>query len=93
MRRVWTVVSYVGYGIAVLGLVGVFGYSSHFGNRNPTAADASSGRIHPYNFHGRVVYLNNEELMRIRLSEGALIIGGLCFAIAGSFGGLFRSNR
>jgi hypothetical protein len=77
MRRVWKIVGYLSSGVAVLGLAGVFYYSIHYGNHNPTTADPSTGHIHPYNYHGTVVYLNGNELMRIHLAEGALYIGVL----------------
>ncbi len=91
-RRIWRVISYLGFGVAVIGLAGVFNYSITYGNHNPTVADASSGRIHPYNYHGRIVYLNDDELLRVRAAEAGLFIGGAVFAVAGSLGGLFRRD-
>lgn len=93
VRPIWKIIGCISFVAAVTGLAGVVNYSAHYGNNNPTIADPSSGRIHVHNHHGKVVYLNDSELMRIRLAHGALIVGGLGFMVAGSFGGLFRSNR
>jgi len=89
----WNIIACISCVVAVLGLAGVVNYSAHYGTNNPTIADPSSGRIHGYNHHGKAVYLNDSELMRIRLAQGALIIGGFGFVVAGSFGRMFRSNR
>lgn len=77
MRRVWKFVGYLSLWLAFLGLAGSFYCSINYGNHNPTTANPRTGRIHPYNYHGTVVYLSDGELMRIRLSEGALYVGVL----------------
>ena len=83
-RRVWDIVIHFCAVLGALGLAGCFYYSINYGNHNPTTPDSRSGRIHPYNYHGTVVYLNDDELMRIRLSEGALYIGVLGFIVLGA---------
>lgn len=84
-RTIWKIIACVSFVAALTGLAGVVNYSAHYGNNNPTIADPSNGRIHAHNHHGKVVYLNDSELMRIRLAHGALIVGGLGFLVAGSF--------
>lgn len=84
-RPIWIMIACICCVVAVIGLAGVVNYSAHYGKNNPTRADAGSGRIHMHNYDGKVVYLNESELMRIRLSQGALVIGGLGFVVAGSF--------
>lgn len=93
MTRIWKIVSYSCFGLAVLGMAAVFTFSDHYGHANPTTADPRSGRIHPYNYKSRVVYLNEDELLTVRLAEVALVIGFVGFAVAGSLAGWFRFRK
>jgi len=74
--------------VGVLGMSATFAYSSHYGNANPTAPDASSGRVHPYNYKSRVVYLTERELLNLHLSQAVLLIGIVGFAV-----GVALANR
>ncbi len=93
MTRVWKILSYLCFGVGVIGMAAIFNFSTHYGNANPTTADPGSGRIYPHNYHGRVVYLNEDELLTMRLAEGALVIGVVGFVVAGRLAGLFRSKK
>ncbi len=93
MTRIWKIVSYSCFVLAVVGMAAVFNFSTHYGNANPTTADPRTGRIHPYNYKSRVVYLNEDELLTVRLAEGTLVIGALGFVVAGSLAGWFRFRK
>jgi hypothetical protein len=93
MTRIWTIVCYSCFALAVVGMAAVFTFSDHYGHANPTTADPRSGRIHSYNYKGRVVYLNEDELLKVRMAEGALYIGALGFAVGGSLAGWFRVRK
>jgi len=84
----WNRVSYVMFVVAVIGMSATFAYSSQYGNLNPRAPDASSGRVHPYNYKSIVVYLTEMELLKLHLSQGVLVVGAVGFVL-----GLALANR
>ena len=74
--------------VAVIGMSATYAYSSHYGNRNPRAPDASSGRVHPYNYKSIVVYVTEMELLKLHASEAVLVVGVFGFVV-----GVALANR
>ena len=93
MTNIWKIICYFSFGVAVLGLAALYGYSTHYTYANPKAPEPQSGRIYPHNNHGAVVYLNEDELLTIRLAGGALIVGMIGFVGAGQLAGEFRRRK
>ena len=91
--RAWAIVCYASFVLAVIGLAGDFGYSTHYKNWNPTSPDPRTGHIYPHNNRGTIVYLNKEELLTMQLLDGAIWAGFLGFFVGGSFAGFFRSRK
>lgn len=75
------VISYSLLGLAAVGLAATFSFSIHYGNVNPVRPEVNSGHIYAYNYHVRVVYLSSEELIKLRIAQGLLVIGGVGFLL------------
>ncbi len=90
--RVWAIVCYASWVIGVIGLAGLFGFSTHYMYANPTSPSPRTGHIYPYKNRGTVVYLKKEELLSIRLLDGALWVGMAGFVVGGAFAGFFRGK-
>lgn len=93
MIRFWKILSYVCFVVGLVGFAANYNYATHYGLFNPTIPDPQSGRVYPHNWKSKVVYLSEDELLIVRLTEGAIYIGVIGFLVAGSLGGLFRAKK